>query len=140
MVINESLREYMLKGDWNKIGYHDWWAAMIVQAFGKSWSDERVTALHRAHGDNVTTFNMKTRLQWLRKTLVEESELHKRAVEFKRCFEKELKDKDKEMIALFSKERYNIWYALKKFFYPKRWRPVLSSEIVMRMLMLVGKV
>ena len=140
MVINARLREYMLKGDWEKIGYHDWWAAMIVQAFGKSWSDERVTALHRAHGDNVTTFNMKTRLQWLKKTFAEESELHKRAMEFKRCFGKKLEDKDRKMIALFSRESYNIRYALKKCFYPRRWRPVLSSEIVMRMLMLVGKI
>lgn len=140
MVINAKLREYMLKGDCDQIGYHDWWAAMIVQAFGQGWSDDRVTALHRVHGDNVTAFNMKTRLQWLKKSLLEESELHKRAVEFERCYKEELTPENRKIIQLFSARRYNLGYALKKCLYPGRWRPVLSSEIVMRFLMLIGKV
>ena len=140
MVINATLREYMLLGDWERIGYHDWWAAMIVQAFGEGYFDNKVLALHRAHGGNVTTFNMKTRLQWLKKSLCEESDIHKRAVEFERCFGKKISDLDAQMLKMFCMKGYHLGYALKKCFYPKRWRPVLSSEIVMRFLMLVGKV
>ena len=140
MAINRTLREYMLKGNVDKIGYHDWWAAMIVQAFGVGYSDEKVTALHRAHGDNITTFNLKTRLQWLKKSLCEESELHKRAVEFERCFNDDLSLEDRKILQLFTIERYSFIYALKKAFHPKRWRPVMTSEVVMRLLMLLGRI
>lgn len=140
MVINSKLREYMLKGNAEKIGYHDWWAAMIAQAFGVGHSDKKVTALHRTHGDNATIFNFQTRWLWLKKSLTEESEMHKRAVEFENCFSKELTAANRKILALFTMKRYNLHIALKKCFYPKRWRPVLSSEIVMRMLMLVGKI
>ena len=139
MVVNAAMREYMLKGQWNQIGYHDWWAAMIVHAFGMSYSDSEVLALHRAHGDNVTTFNMRTRIQWLHRTLTEESELRKRAVEFERCFGEQLSKPDKKILRLFTDKHYNILHACKKCFYPKRWRPILSSEIVVRVLMLIGR-
>lgn len=140
MVINATLKEYMLQGNWEKIGYHDWWAAMIVQAFGQGYSDNQVLALHRAHGDNVTTFNMWTRLQWLKKSLCEESDIHKRAMEFQRCFGKQITVSDTQILKMFCAKRYHLGYALKKCFYFKRWRPLLSSEIVMRILMLLGKV
>lgn len=140
MVVNARLREYMLKGEWNKIGYHDWWAAMIVQAFGEAYSDEEVMALHRAHGDNITTFNILTRIQWFKKTLSEESEIRTRAIEFKRCFENELTSQNKAILSMFSVRGYHLKKALKKCFYPKRWRPIFSSEIIMRFLMLIGRV
>ena len=140
MVINQALRKKMLQGDPEKIGYHDWWAGMIVHAMGEVYYDSKVYAYHRSHGDNVTTFNMKTRWKWLRKTLREESEIHKRAVEFKRCFYQELRGKDKNYINLFSGETYSFKNAMKKVCSPKRWRPVLSSELVMRFLMLIGKI
>lgn len=140
MVINERLREYMLKADIDKIGYHDWWAAMIVQAFGQAYSDKKVGALHRTHGDNVTTFNLFTRTKWLVSTLKEESEIHIRSCEFKRCFGKELNEKNKNILGLFARNKYSLMIALKKCLYPKRWRPVLSSEVIMRVLMLIGKI
>lgn len=140
MMINQDLRKKMLQGDADRIGYHDWWAAMIVHAFGEGYSDDKVTALHRAHGDNVTTFNMSRRLQWLRDSLLEESDIRKRALEFERCFGNLLSNTDRKDLNMFSKTGYHLGYALKKSFYPKRWRPILSSEIIMRVLMMIGKV
>lgn len=140
MVINKSLRNLIIRGNDTQIGYHDWWAAMIVHAFGKSYSDPEVMALHRAHGDNVTTFNMLTRVKWLCTSLKEESDIHKRACEFERCFGDKLKAKDKKVLKRFCGVRYNPFAALWKCFYPRRWRPMLSSEIVIRLLMLVGRI
>ena len=140
MVINRKMREMMLQGDRDQIGYHDWWAAMIAQAFGKSFSDVKTEAEHRVHGDNVTTFNIKTRLKWLKKNLCETSEIKKRSCEFERCFKNMMSDKDIRTLAMFTQEKYSLRQSLKKAFYPKRWRPVISSEITIRLLMLLGRV
>ena len=140
MVINRKMREMMLQGDRDQIGYHDWWAAMIAQAFGKSFSDVKTEAEHRVHGDNVTTFNIKTRLKWLKKNLCETSEIKKRSCEFERCFKNMMSDKDIRTLAMFTQEKYSLRQSLKKAFYPKRWRPAISSEITIRLLMLLGRV
>lgn len=140
MVINRTLRKLMLQGNPHKIGYHDWWAAMITKALGKACFDEHVAAHHRAHGDNVTTFNIKTRFQWLIRSVIDESDIHKRCVEFDRCFGNILSEKKKSVLDMFSNDRYDFYVAMKKCFYPKRWRPIWSSELVLRLLMLVGKV
>lgn len=140
MMINKPLRNLMIRGEDDKLGYHDWWAAMIVHAFGVAHSDPEVMALHRAHGGNVTTFNMHTRIKWLIQSLKEESDIHKRSVEFNRCFGDKIKAKDKKYLDMFSFENYNILNAFKKCFYPSRWRPILSSEIMVRVLMLIGRI
>lgn len=140
MVINKSLRNLIIRGDVEKIGYHDWWAAMIVHAFGKAYSDSEVMALHRAHGDNVTTFNMVTRIKWLCKNIKEESDIHKRACEFERCFGERLKDKDRKDIKRFCQVNYNFINSVWKCFYPRRWRSMISSEIIIRLLMLIGRI
>lgn len=140
MVINRKLRDMMLKGNPVRIGYHDWWAAMIVQAFGTGYSDSEALAKHRTHGDNVTTFNTLTRLRWLGKSMAEESDIHRRAMEFQRCFGEELQKENKTVLDWFCYDKYHVGKALKKSFYPKRWRPQLSSEVVMRLLMLMGRI
>jgi len=140
MIVNTQMKAMMLRGEPEKIGYHDWWAAMIAQAFGVGYSDKRVMALHRSHGDNVTTFNFSTRCVWLKKTLSEESELRRRAKEFQRCFFDELSEENQKILKLFCWNKYSFSVAIKKMFYPKRWRPVWSSEIIIRILMLVGKI
>ena len=140
MVINRKMREMMLQGDCNQIGYHDWWAAMIAQAFGKSYSDAKTEAEHRVHGDNVTTFNIKTRLKWLKKNLCETSEIKKRSCEFERCFKNIMSDENIQTLTMFTQKKYSLRVSLKKAFYPKRWRPVIASEITVRLLMLLGRV
>lgn len=140
MMINRPLRNLVIRGDDERIGYHDWWAAMIVHAFGVSCSDHEVMALHRAHGDNVTTFNVVTRVRWLVESIKQESDIHKRACEFDRLFGSRLKKRDKEILDLFGSEGYSLKNALIKCFYPGRWRPVMSSEIVVRLLMLIGRI
>ena len=140
MVINRKLRDMMLKGDVDNILYHDWWAGMIVKAFGQAYFDKKPTALHRVHGDNITTFNIKTRIKWLWESLTKENDIKKRSMEFDICFGDELTQVQKNQLSLFSNEKYSIKSALIKVFFPKRWRPILSSEIVVRFLMLIGKI
>lgn len=140
MIINEKMKKCLLEGRPEYIGYHDWWAAMIAQGFGVGYSDSLVTAMHRAHGDNVTTFNLGTRLKWLWRSLTGEQELHRRAVEFSRCFKDFLPEDKQKQLAWFVYQRYSFGKSIRKCFYPKRWRPVLSSELIMRVLMLFGRI
>ena len=140
MVINRKLRDMMLMGDVDSIVYHDWWAGMIVKAFGQAYSDKKPTALHRVHGDNITTFSLKTRLDWLWKTLTKDNDIKLRSKEFDRCFGDELSKVQRNQLRLFSNEKYNLKYAFIKVFYPRRWRPIISSELVVRFLMLIGKI
>lgn len=140
MVVNKTMREYMLRGDIKEIGYHDWWAAMIAHGLGEGYFDSKIMAKHFSHGDNVTTFNLKTRFGWLFDTLKRESEIRKRAKEFERCFGDTLSDGDKEQLQLFTVSGYHIKSVAEKVFSKKRWRPNLVSEFVMRFLMLIGKI
>lgn len=140
MVINNNLRKKMIKCDWTKIGYHDWWAAMLVQGLGQGYFDQRVMSLHRVHGDNITDFSFSKRLQWLRENCTKESDIRKRAIEFLNCYGEELSDRNYNILKLFCSNRYNLLTAITKCFYPKRWRPMISSEIIIRVMMMFGKV
>jgi len=140
MVINRKLRDMMLTGDFRNIDFHDWWAGMITKAFGEVYYDKKVTALHRVHGKNVTTFNLKTRIKWVYKTLKEDSGIKKRTKEFERCFGDKLNKRDRYYLRLFTDDRYNLKHAYIKTVFPKRWRPAVSSEIVCRILMMIGRV
>lgn len=140
MVVNRSMREHMICANDEKMGFHDWWAAMVAHAFGISYSDTKKCAAHKSHGDNVTKITLGTKIKWGMKTLMAESEPRNRAMEFMRCFGSKLNERDKKVLSWFSNERYHLGYALIKAFYPKRWRPDMVSEVVNRLLMLIGKI
>ncbi|MBO4862958.1 MAG: glycosyltransferase [Eubacterium sp.] len=140
MTINSKMRDYMLLGDYTKIGYHDWWAAMIAHSLGKGYSDGRVMAIHYTHGKNYTTFNIKTRFEWLIQNIKKKSDISCRTKEFYNCFGDRLKEPDRRMLELFVFDKYDLFKSIKKAFYVHRWRPIISSEIVIRMLMLIGRI
>lgn len=140
MVVNQTMRQYMLKGDVSQIDYHDWWAANIVKAFGVAYNDQTVGAIHRAHQENVTRITLMSRMRWVRRMLTQESDIKKRMQEFEHIFGECLSEKNKKWVKRFAKETYSFSGAVYKCFYPKRFRPVVSSELVLRMLMLIGRV
>lgn len=140
MVINGALRAAMLKAEVSELDYHDWWAAMIAHALGAGYFDKQVMACHRSHGDNITTFNLGTRLRWLVDNMAGKSAIQKRAREFKKCFYDMLDEEQKKIIDLFCVENYDLKKSLKKCLYYKKWRSAWSSELVLRFLMLVGKI
>lgn len=140
MVVNQTMRQYMLKGDVSQIDYHDWWAANIVKAFGVAYNDQTVGAIHRAHQENVTRITLKSRIRWVKRMLTQESDIKKRMKEFEHVFGDRLSEKNEKWVKRFAKETYSFPDAVYKCFYPKRFRPVVSSELVLRMLMLIGRV
>lgn len=140
MVINRRMREMILKADTSRIVYHDWWAANIALGLGKAHFSSKTCAIHRAHDNNVTRITLGRRFAWFFTSLREESEIRCRMMEFKRLFYTQLSAKNQRYLDWFTNEHYHLLHAVRKCFYPKRWRPVLSSEISMRLLMLLGKI
>lgn len=140
MVINRQLREAMLECDASKVGSHDWLAGAIALGLGDVIIDEHVSAIYRRLESSVTRVTFGKRVEWFFKTLKDGGEVQARNNEFSKVFYNRLSKENQRYISLFDKEKYSLKNSVIKSFYPKQWRPSFSSEIVMRILMLCGKV
>lgn len=139
-VFNKQLRQEMLKCNIDNLVTHDWWAELIVMEFGQVYFDSRISSWHRRLNDSVSGMNLSSRFKWLWRTLHSESEIVSCTREFKRVFGDQGKKPDMDIINLFVSDHYSIKKSLKKAFYPARWRASITSEAVVRMLMLLGKI
>ncbi len=83
---------------------------------------------------------LKNRMKWFCKTMKGNSDIRTTAKEFDRVFGKKLNDKDCKMARWFTHDSYSIKDVIKKVFFYKRWRQSLSSEIAVRLLMLLNKI
>lgn len=140
IVMNKELRIYLLRCNIENNFSHDWMAGLIVEAFGEACFDARIAALHRRVIESQSGMSLKKRFSWMIQVLKGNSDIKNTACEFYRVYKNELEEEKKEMIRWFLLEKYNLAKAVKKAFYPKRWRQSISSEIVMRALMLIGKI
>lgn len=140
IVMNRELRTSLLRCNIENNFSHDWMAGLIVEVFGKACFDARIAALHRRVIESQSGMNLKKRFSWMIQVLKGNSDIKNTACEFYRVYKNELKEEEKEIISWFLLDKYNLAESVKKAFYPKRWRQSISSEIVMRTLMLVGKI
>lgn len=139
-VINSEFRALMLKGNIEKLPSHDWWAELIAMEFGNIYVDDYIGAKHRRLDNSLSKNNLKNRLRWLNRALRGGSEIPDITREFIYIFGDEMREADKKVLSLFVTERYNMVNSLKKSFYRKRWRTSIASELVIRFLMLIGKI
>ena len=51
-----------------------------------------------------------------------------------------MSENNRRILELFTDYKHTVHGAIQKAFYGKRWRSMLSSEIVLRFLMLIGKI
>ncbi len=140
MVINGVFRDLMLRGDISSIPSHDWWAELIAMEFGNIKIDHYIGAKHRRLNSSISENNIPNRIKWFIKALKGGSEIPYLTKEFKRVFDTEMKNMDLQLINLFVNEKYSLKNAINKSFYFKRWRTSITSEIVIRCLMLIGKI
>lgn len=140
MVINRELRDAMLKCDPHKVHAHDWLAGAIALGMGEVLIDPTVCADYRRLDSSVTRISFGRKVKWLVSMLTDQGDVKERNMEFSRCFYDSLSDENKKIVKLFDNEKYSLGHSLVKAFYPRRWRPSLSSEVVMRGLMILGKV
>lgn len=140
MTFNARLRELMLMASENEITSHDWWGMLLAIRFGIHYFDDRIAVKHRRLKSSISGMDMKNRVKWLRNTLKDgHPGIHSCAKEYIRLFGG-CSDKESRYAQWFTFEKYNLKASLCKSFYPGRWRPLLSSEIVIRILMLIGRV
>ena len=137
-MINSELRTKMLRGDWTNIQYHDCWMTLIALGFGECYFDKYIGAEHRRLTNSVSEERMGKRIAWGIRSVIRKSPLKLRNQEFYAEFYQELSLDRQKDIALFAEN--GIGNQIKKVFYPKRWRSKLSSEIVLRGLMLLNKI
>ena len=140
VVINRKLYEQLKRADFEKVKYHDWFAGMIVAAFGKYYMSDEVEAVHRQHNNNTSPLYFFKKIPDGLKLLKGDDLYTRNAREFYRLFQGGLDEEQKEICELFLNEKYRVTAAVKKAFYPKRWNPQIKVEFVIRMLMLIGKI
>ena len=140
MVINRELYDRLIRADFDQIKYHDWFAAIIVSAFGKYVFSEEIEAVHRQHENNASPLYFLKKIPDGIRLLRGDDFYTRNAREFDRLFLSEMDDGQKEICTLFINEKYSLKTAVKKTFYPKRWNMSLSVEFILRALMLIGKI
>lgn len=140
MVINRRLRAEMLKCDPRKVHSHDWLAGAIALGFGKVHVQHKVCARYRRLATSVTRISFGKKVKWALSMLTSDGDVKERNQEYIRVYRNCLNPQKRKMAELFEDRGYSLKNSLKKAFYPKRWRPGITSELVMRFLMLTGKV
>lgn len=140
MVINRRLRDEMLKCDPYKVHSHDWLAGAVALGFGKVHINHKICARYRRLDSSVTRISLGRKIKWALAMLRDDGDVAERNREYIRVYREELNPQKRKTAELFDNKKYSLKNSLKKAFYPKRWRPGISSEFVMRFLMLTGKV
>lgn len=139
-VMNAPLRSLVLKGDKSNLVTHDWWTELIAIKYGNVEYDNRPMTYHRRLDDSVSGGAMKQRLCWLKRAWKGNAEIRSCTQEFERVFGYHTDDRDSIVNHWFCGEEYSISKAFHKAFYPCRWRASISSELVVRILMLCGRI
>lgn len=140
MVINAKLRDAMLQCNPQAVYSHDWLAGAVALGMGRVIVDRKICAYYRRLDASVTRISYSRRIRWFLGTLYSQGDVKARNIEFSKCFYNQLSEENKKLLNLFNKHQYSFINAIRKSFYPKRWRPSVSSELVMRFLMMIGRV
>ena len=144
MVINNKTRQTIIENRPETCLFHDWWTYMICSGFGQIVYDDKSLVKYRRHNKSVTVEG-KSKIElfiWrVKKFLIGDSlkDIKKQLQEYQTFFAKELKEDDRKLLELFTKEKYSFIVALKKFLYPKRFRRKFIDELSVRILFLIGK-
>ncbi len=123
---------------------HDWWTYMLCSGLGKVVFDERVTVKYRRHETNVSAGGMdflKFQVWRFKKFFVNDyfGNVRKQMQEYHGLYADSLKAEDEKLLALFVRPKYHFGVALKKMFYPKRFRCGIIDEMFVRFIFLIGK-
>ena len=143
MVINKFTKELIIKNKPSNCLYHDWWTYMICSGFGEIVYDDKSLVKYRRHNKSVTVEG-KNPFQLLKfrikKFIMGESlkQIKEQWREYEKFYADKLGEQDRKLLALFT-HKYNFLIALKKMFYPKRFRRKIIDEISVRILFLFGK-
>lgn len=144
MVVNNKVKEIIVKNKPQNALYHDWWTYMICSGFGEIIYDDKSLVKYRRHTQSVTVEgkNILQLMMWrVKKFLVGDSlkQIKRQLEEYENLYKDNLNVENQKLIDMFTRKRYNFVIALKKTFYPKRFRRKLIDEVGVRILFLFGK-
>lgn len=142
MMINKTARDIVIQKKSKNSIFHDQWCYMICSGLGEVKYVSKALVRYRRLNNSVTAEGrgIITIFKWRIEKLLIGSGLKKfktQILDFKELFYNELDENKKILLDLFTK-KYNLVNAMKKFFYPKRFRRKLSDEIIVRILFLFG--
>ena len=140
MVINRGLYDRLVKTNFNRIKYHDWFAAMIVTAFGDYHISSEIEALHRTHDNNTSPNVLLDKISDGKKLIKGKNFYSDNAGEFYRLFKDDLNDDQLEWCKRFINPGKDLKTQIKKAFYLHRYNPSILVGSIQRMLMLIGRI
>lgn len=144
MVINKKARDTIISNIPNVCLGHDWWTYMICSGFGEIVYDDVSLVKYRRHNKSVTLegeSKLKLFIWRFKKFLLGDTlkQIKKQLQEYEKFFADNLNEEDGKLLKLFTHEKYNFLIALKKTFYPMRFRRKITDEISVRILILFGR-
>ena len=127
-----------------KIYGHDQWFTLMGVALGTIIYDPTVTVKHRRHEGNVSQYKVnfiQLQKERIKHFIVnnEQKVIIDTGVQFYQLYKKEMGKENREMFELFTNRKYSFSRALKKCFFPERYRDKWFDEIAIRVLFLIGK-
>ena len=141
-VFNNSLAKEIINSTAKDVCYHDWWAYMIASGIGKTLYDDSATVKYRRTGQNVspsgkTGFSLF--IYRIKKFLLNGyfPKVRKQIQRYKDLYSNSLDKENLKVINLFC-SKYNFLKAIRKVFYPHRFRQNIKDEIFCRILFLFG--
>lgn len=123
---------------------HDWWTYMVCVGLGKVIYDDRPTVCYRRNGKNVSPGGMSFfKFQvWRFKKFFKNHyfrNVRRQLREYRSFYGDRLSPENQRLLELFCQEHYSLGNAMRKAFYPKRYRTVWTDEIMVRMIFLIGQ-
>ena len=143
MTVNRKTRDMIIENMPKSCFFHDWWTYLLCISMGNVAYDNVTTVKYRRRKENATSegqgyFRL---LMWRVKNLLFKNgmkDIKQQMLNFKEIYYSELSEENKEILDLFSNEKYNFFIALKKAFYPKRIRASLLDDIMLRIIFVIG--
>ena len=145
LVFNRAIKEIIEKtAPFNfKIYGHDQWVTLMGLTLGNVVYDPTVTAKHRRHEQNVSKYKVsffQLQKQRIKQFLIDKDQkiIIDTLYYFYRMYKDQMSEKNRMYFQLFINRRYNFRKALRKCFFPERYRDKLLDEIAIRVLFLIG--
>lgn len=143
MTVNKKTRDMIIENMPKSCFFHDWWTYILCVSMGNVAYNNVTTVKYRRRKQNATSEGQGyiRLLIWRIKNLLFKNgmrDIKQQMINFKEIYYNELSEENKNILDLFSNEKYNFFRALKKAFYPKRIRASLLDEIMLRIIFVIG--
>lgn len=144
MCINKTARDMLVENTPKNCISHDCYIYMLCAGLGQIVYDKEPLVKYRRHTTSVTAEGknfIELQIWRIKKFLLGDSLklIRKQIIEFGNLYMDKLNGEDRKILSLFMNEKYSFIKAIKKTFYPKKFRKKLSDEILLRILFLIGK-